>query len=326
MKPAFVISLDTELVWGSFDKIPALKWAAEYPDVRGVIGDLVRLFERYEVGATWAVVGHLFLDSCQRGADGRPHPEIVRPRHSWREGDWFGDDPCTDRKRDPVWYGDDLIELLLAARVRQEIGSHSFSHIIYGDSGCSPEAARADLKACVEVARTWGISLRSFVFPRNVEGHHELLREHGFVAYRGPDPMWFRGFGHYARRAANLLDQAVALDPPVARPSESLPGLWNIPGSMLLMSHQGLRRLITFAAQLAKAKAGLRRAVEEGGVFHLWSHPFNFARERAPMLRLLEAIIAYAADLRKRGLLDITTMDTVAAQCATEAGISAGTL
>ena len=34
--------------------------------------------------------------------------------------------------------------------------------------------------------------LRSFVFPRNVDSHHELLGAQGFTACRGADPTWYR--------------------------------------------------------------------------------------------------------------------------------------
>ncbi len=124
--------------------------------------------------------------------------------------------------------------------------------------------------------------------------------------------MWFRAYRRYARRAANFIDQAVAFAPPVVMPNERVPGLWNIPGSMLLMHRRGLRRLISSAAQISKAKAGLRRAVEQGGVFHLWTHPFNLTIERASMLRVLAEILAEAARLRKEGALEIRTMASLA--------------
>src|SRR5687767_9232224 len=101
----FVLSLDTELAWGSFDHTPVAAFANRYPDLRGTIRRLLDLFERYELSATWAVVGHLFLDSCQRGGDGRAHPECLRPQYRWYPHDWLGADPCTDRHTDPLWYG-----------------------------------------------------------------------------------------------------------------------------------------------------------------------------------------------------------------------------
>src|SRR5262249_32941528 len=161
------------------------RFARDVPDPRGTVRDLLALLVERELSATWAMVGHLFLGACQRGPDGRAHPELVRPRYRWYPRDWLSCDPCSDRARAPLFYGDAILGLLVGARTPQEIGCHSFSHLVYGDPGCSREAAASDLAACVQAARARGIVLRSFVFPRNLEGHHALLREHGFIAYRG---------------------------------------------------------------------------------------------------------------------------------------------
>jgi hypothetical protein len=183
---------------------------------------------------------------------------------------------------------------------------------VYGDPGCSTAAAADDLTACVRAAAADGVALRSFVFPRNLEGHHELLKSHGFVAYRGADQTWFRALPPAVRRPAHLLDQSLALTPPVSIPTETLPGLWNVPGSMILLPRDGVRRLVPFAARVAKARAGLAAAVRQGRVFHLWFHPFNFAVDRTALLRALDEILRSAVELRERGQLDILTMFEVA--------------
>ena len=128
MTGTFSLTFDTELMWGSFPEKSPEEFERLYPDIRGTIDPLLVLLDRYEVSATWAVVGHLFLSECSRDEAGLAHPELVRPRQRWRPGDWYASDPCTDRLRDPLWYGDDIIDALLASRTPQEIGSHSFGH------------------------------------------------------------------------------------------------------------------------------------------------------------------------------------------------------
>ena len=310
--PTFTLTFDTELIWGSFDRVPAQRFARLYPDIRGTIDSVLRLLERYEVSATWAVLGHLFLSECRRDDSGIAHPELVRPRQSWRDGDWYAEDPCTDRGRDPLWYGDDILDALQAARTPQEIGCHSFSHILYGDPALTREAVDADLEACVTLAAKRGISLRSFVFPRNSEGHHEALKAHGFEAYRGADPTWRPGLPGRANRAARLIGQIAALPPPVSQPEEKIPGLWNIPGSFALIHRTGLRRAIPQGARIRKARAGIRRAQEAGGVFHLWTHPFNLASDPPFMVAVLDAIVREAAEARDRGQVLIEPMSAIA--------------
>lgn len=312
MTPTFTLTFDTELIWGSFDQMPAERFARLYPDIRGTIESVLRLLDQYEVSATWAVLGHLFLSECRRDTSGIAHPELVRPRQSWRDGDWYAEDPCTDRSRDPLWYGDDILDALQSARTPQEIGCHSFSHILYGDPALTREAVDADLQACVTLAARRGITLRSFVFPRNSEGHHEALKAHGFRAYRGADPTWHAGIPGQLGRAAHLMDQAAALPPPISQPTETLPGLWNIPGSCLLIHRTGVRRLIPMTSRIRKAKAGLRRAEATGGVFHLWTHPFNLASDPRFMIAALDAIVREAVERRDRGTIVIEPMGAIA--------------
>jgi len=310
--PAFALTFDTELIWGSFDHTDPERFERRYPDVRGTIRSIIRLLDTYEIPATWAVVGHLFLDACQRDGSGVAHPELTRPRQSWRPGDWYDADPCTDRRRDPLWYGTDVLDAIQSARTPHEIASHSFGHALYGDPAFTREAAVSDIEACIALAQERQLRLRSFVFPRNVEGHLDVLREHGFVAFRGADPIPGRSLPRPVRRARHLAEHVIGTSPPVSPAVETLPGLWDIRGSMLFMSSSGIRKAITRVARIRKARAGLAAAAAQGGVFHLWTHPFNLASAPSLLLGVLEEMLADAARLRERGKISIATMAAIA--------------
>ena len=221
---AFVISLDFELIWGTMDMSGPERFRPACERERSeVFGALLTMFEEFGIPATWCVLGHVMLESCDP-VNGRKHPEIVRPTHAWQQGDWFTHDPCTDERRAPIFYGRSLVERLLEARVPQEIGCHSFSHVIFGDQGCSRETAASEIRACVRVAGELGITPRSFAFPRNQVGHLDILREHGFTCFRGPEPTWHMGGGRAAGRlgrAGHLADVLVARRPPVVLPERT---------------------------------------------------------------------------------------------------------
>jgi peptidoglycan/xylan/chitin deacetylase (PgdA/CDA1 family) len=319
-RPTFTLTFDTELIWGSFDHATPAAFERTYPDIRGTIRSIVGLLERYEISATWAVVGHLFLSQCRRSSNGIAHPELPRPRQRWRPGDWYASDPCTDRTRDPLWYGEDILDLLQAARTPQEIGCHSFSHVLFGDPDLTREAVDADLEACIELAARRGIELRSFVFPRNSEGHHEALAAHGFTAFRGADPTRYGALPRPLFRPAHLLTHALGAPPPVSLPYEHLPGLWNIPGSTLFIHRSGLRRAITRPARIRRLKLGMRRAERSGGVFHLWTHPFNLANDPPYLLGVLESALQWASQLRELGRIAIDPMGAVSQRMAAVAG------
>lgn len=323
MQPTFALTFDTELMWGSFDRLSVEQFQHRYPDVRGTIQAILDVLDEFGIAATWAVIGHLFLERCEPDASGRTHPELLRPNHQWFQGDWLSADPGTDREQAPLWYGDDIIGAIQKARTTHEIGSHSFSHPIFGDPGMTADVARSELAACVRVAAERGIKLRSFVFPRNREGHHEVLKEFGFTAYRGADRTWYGDYPRMAARGAHFLDQGVGIAPRVSLPIERLPGLWDVPGSMLLLHRVGVRRYLSMQARVRKARSGLQRAIEHEAVFHLWTHPMNLAYERDVMLATLRSILHDVADLRDRGLLRVATMAEIAREAELQKTLAA---
>ncbi len=222
---------------------------------------MLRLLERYEVSATWALVGHLFLDACERDASGRVHDDIVHPRQSHVDADWFHADPASDRADAPLWYGTDVLDAILDAGQPQEIACHSFSHPQFGDPAMTLDAARSDLAACVRLATERGIRLRVVRLPAQQRG--PPCRPAGSRLPGLPRPRPDLG-SHVLRRPS--------ADPPISptrhsasrrrssRPTEHLPGLWRVPGSALLMGTVGVRRYVPAGARIHKAKARLQAA------------------------------------------------------------------
>ena len=82
-----VISIDLEMNWGTVHRGGAV--AYDIDQERTWMGMLLDLFDRHEIPATWATVGHLLVDGCDRH-DGSAHPDIERPDYAWFDGDWFG--------------------------------------------------------------------------------------------------------------------------------------------------------------------------------------------------------------------------------------------
>ena len=220
-----VVSVDTELAWGEAHRRDGGP-GRDYSTERAVIAEILDLFTRYEISATWAVVGHLLLDHCASNG-GHPHPDIVRPSYSWLDGDWFDIDPCSTLEEAPTFYGRDIVAAIAGCRVAQEIGCHSFSHLIARDPGCSEEAFVSDLNACRAAAAGEQVDLRSFVFPRNAIAHVGLLGEHGFRCYRGRSATAPMG------RVARTVDRIRPLTRSAVRPVREPSGVWNLPQTYL---------------------------------------------------------------------------------------------
>jgi peptidoglycan/xylan/chitin deacetylase (PgdA/CDA1 family) len=309
----FTLSLDFELIWGTLDHGGIDRFGRACQVEREVVVDrLLALLAEFEISATWCIVGHLFLASCSP-VEGVKHPEIVRPTHPWSVGDWFSEDPCGREETDPIFYGASLIEKIRACPVPQEIGCHSFSHVIFGDPGCSRDTAESELTECVRRASDSGIQLRSFAFPRNSVGHLDVLREAGFACYRGPEPVWWErpDVPRVAKRIGHLVDVLTARRPPVVTPVEELEGLWNIPGSMMLFPMHGRRRHIPASLRVRRAVKGLERAADERRIFHLWFHPTNLADETERMFGALRSILRHVSGIREKQRMDVRSMATL---------------
>ena len=315
---AFTVSIDLELIWGTLDLFGPDGFRAACRIEREVVVErLLALFAEFEVSATWYVLGHLFLAEC-RPRDGKKHPEIVPPRHAWVRDGWFAHDPCTDEGRDPEFYGRTLIDRIRSCATPQEIACHSFSHVIFGDPGCSEATADTEVGACVRLAEEMGIELRSFAFPRNRVGHLSVLGRHGFRSYRGPGERWYESEESTGSlgRLAHLWDVLRASPPPTVVPERHPSGLWNIPGSMIYFPMHGIRRMIPVSRRVKRAIKGLDEAARTGRIFHLWFHPTNLAERTDAMFDGLREILEHAARLRGQGRLTIASMDALVPEAA----------
>ena len=307
---AFIVSIDTELAWGTVHNNQFERRQTQYQLTRRAIGQLLKLLERFNIQATWAVVGHLFLEECH-ATNGVKHPEILRPKYPWFSGDWFNADPCTSLEAAPIWYGRDIVEQILGCKVPQEIGCHTFSHIIVGDPGCSRESIASELRVCCLEAERLGLVLKSFVFPRNSVGHFDVLAEAGFTAFRGPAPSWFRHMPGIASRIGHLLDNLLPLSPPVVLPHMEA-GLWNLPASYYYPPTDRWWGLIPIPLRVYKVRRGLRQAVKQRRLMHMWFHEFNLATDTERLLHGLEDIFAEVSQYREAGLLDNPTIGELA--------------
>ena len=307
-KGIFTLSLDFELIWGTADLgLENFKSLCKI-EREVVIDRLLKLFEKYELSATWAILGHLFLDKCEA-----THTEITRPNYSWTKEDWFAHDPGGVETAQSIHLGKSLVEKIRQCSVLQEIGSHSFSHIVFGDEGCSRETAESEIAECVRIADEQGIKLKSFVFPRNEVGYLDVLKKFDFACYRGVEPNWYenRQVSESVRRGLRLFDILRAASPPTVLPKKTKEGLWNIPGSAMFFPMHGFRRHIPMSWRVKRCLKGLNKAANEKKIFHLWFHPTNMVDEMEKMFAGLEEILQYASNLRGQGKLDFLTMGQI---------------
>lgn len=284
-KGVIIISADFELAWAwryAKRKVDPIKLAKQEREHFHLI---LNKLNELEIPITWATVGHLFLDSCER-KNGTPHFEMPRPKYFENEfwkydsGDWYDIDPCGNYKTYPEFYAPDLIEMILSSKISHEIGCHSFSHIDYSEEHSGKELIQADLQACEEAAKRFGVKLESFVFPGNFHGHFDLLEKYGYkvVRYKSND---MKEIGYPERISKNLsaIHDSLAFD----------------------LAEQGW----DYNYVLWKMKKYVEKAIEIKAIAHFWFHP---SMEREQINNYFFPFLEYLNKRQENGEIDILTM------------------
>jgi len=289
------LSLDFELGWGTLENN---RWrrrerAGVYERLRPAMRSFLSLLDDLEIAVTWATVGAMVCKPEDMDFD---HVPAVQREAVGRF--LSGAHPTT---RD----GRDLLEMMLGARVRHDIGSHSFSHTRFGTTGFDLEARRTDLYRARTILRQWGCTPQSFVFPENDAPSLAGLADADIRLAR---------LAPMASRTSRLTRlRTLAAPPPGTLTVAADEGPATEAGSMLFHwppSGRGhrLRRAVT----LLRAFRGLRRAARGGPAVHYWLHPFNLA-ENHDLHRSLARLLREAAAHRDAGRLRIIPMSGITA-------------
>jgi peptidoglycan/xylan/chitin deacetylase (PgdA/CDA1 family) len=294
--PALVISLDFELHWGVRDHHrPDGSYAPSLHGARAAIPGILECFRRRRVAATWATVGFLFARDAQELFD---HAPALRPAYRDRRLLPYAEPLGQNEVDDPLHFAPSLIARIVETP-RQEIGSHTFSHYYCLEDGQTSAEFSADLDAAKSIAKARGIELRSLVFPRNQMNpdYLPLLRDAGFVAYRGNPRHWAFASSRrddLRKRAIRLVDSYTGFTGHHAYGWSTLgarSGIADIPASLFL--RPTTTRVPGFDALAVRRIArAMEHAARERSICHLWWHPHNFGVHTEARLAELDQILS----------------------------------
>lgn len=304
----FVFSLDTEMAWGYFDKdeLRARLFSPDGTREREAIQRLLAIFEEFEITATWAVVGHLFYPCCQECEQ--------CPVLEW-EGKYSSFEAAY-RTEEPLWYGADVMDLLLRAGQRHEIGFHGYTHAIFDECSMPPERAQIEIEGWLKAARPHGLVPRSVVFPRNTIGHLDLFQEAGFECYRGQQPVppvfTWGAAGRLLKTLGHLLPFTSAAP---CVPALEASGLVNLPASEYFFGFNRRAEALLDACRLHNLRIrrmanGVKQAARHRQALHIWAHPQDFRKARD--FEKLRYLLAHVADEVSRGRMRSVSMAQLA--------------
>jgi peptidoglycan/xylan/chitin deacetylase (PgdA/CDA1 family) len=261
-----VISIDFELRWG-MRHVLAADPGAYRKHLLGAphaVELLLAAFGERGIRATWATVGAIGCESWSEYWQRAPLPPRFQDRRLAIERYYERLDPTGE-----LHFSRRSIDRILQAR-GQDLGCHTFSHMLFRRSGATIEDMSADLSACTRIwQEKFGTRPVSFVFPCNEVCHTEQLLAAGFRVVRRTS----HGSVGGARAIARVARLLSACRVPGSRP-------WPVTERGLLWTDAtAFVRFnlppLAWEAHLQLLRAGVRR-LRHGQLLHLWWHPHNF--------------------------------------------------
>ena len=260
---------------------------------------MLALFKKYNIHATWAIVGMASFESKKELLNYLPDTKpnyknkLLDPyRHISSVG--------TNERDDPYHFGYSLIQQIVDTD-GMEIASHTFSHF-YCLEKHADGAFIADLESASQAFNRLDIKPDSIIFCRNQysDYHLQIAKNMGFKAYRGNENHFLhrpRDKHSFAVRGLRLLDNYVNI---AGNQVSSLIltnfGLYNIPSSRFLRpwtNNISLEKL-----RLNRIKKSMLSAAKQGKGFHLWWHPHNFGKNVRENLHVLCEVLEFYNKLK----------------------------
>jgi hypothetical protein len=293
-KGAMVISLDFELLWGVFDKVNWREKKGYFLNTRKLIPEILKLFEKYEISSTWATVGMLFNENWEEWNQNIPS---IPPEYDNKNlSAYIYGSTIQSKETEELCFAPDLIKHIKETK-GQEIGTHSYSHYYCLEPGSTPESFRSDLEKSCELAKRYGIILKSLVFPRNQynSNYLELCRNVGLSTVRTNPDVWY-----WKNTQQDSLQQKIFRtgdayfgfnNKSYSNISEISPGITGQKASRLLRSNGGNRFLDK--ARIKRIESEISSAAKNKEIYHLWWHPHNFGVNPKKSLQELELILKH---------------------------------
>lgn len=305
---AFTLSLDVELAWGSWRRgsFSMETFAGDSRMSRRVDGRCREL----RLPATWAIVGALSDLHKEELEAVAPETSVAALR------------PCLGPYADPLptvgrvlaasdaFLDPGLVHELSSSSAGHELGTHTYFHA----NPTTPGGMVADVVAC-RAATPPGSPVRTMVYPRDAVRHVSALPAAEIEQYRTPSAARYfqrsgkpRGWG----RIAHTVDQFIGRPAPLVEPRPGKPVA--VPSSGVLTLRYGIRRRIPIRFVRRRYLRPLDQAARTGGVYHLYTHPWNLALPGSDAFELLGDVLGRAAELRDRGDIEVLTIGGLAAR------------
>lgn len=320
-----IISLDFELMWGVLDHHDIHTYGRQVLGARKAVERILVLFEKYNIHATWAVVGFLF---CRDKKELQKYIPSELPRYHETGYNAYSYIRNIGADDNAYYFAPELIRKIKNTR-NQEIASHTFSHYYCLEQGQTYGQFEADIKMFMDVSSGMGHSVQSIVFPRNqiYPAYGTILKKYGIHNYRGTEKCWCyqeseKRKNYLIKRAFRMLDAYLNIfGHHCYSYSDITKGeLCNMRSSRFLRPYD--HRLATLEpVKIHRIKRQMEYAAKHKKVFHIWWHPHNFGADIENNMKNLEEILTWYKELKRTyGFLSLSMQEagTICRSCLPE--------
>jgi len=316
---SFTISLDFELYWGMRDKVTLDDYRENLLGVWTAVPKMLSLFEQYQIHATWATVGFLFLEDEKelranlpevlpdyKDEKLSPYVYIERLKPSELRCDVFK----------KMHFAKNLIEQIAIVPF-QELATHTYSHFYTREPSVTEESFEADLKQAIKTGKDNNVTLNSLVFPRNQIDKEsvEQLVNAGIKTYRGNPDHWAYREGesgkHFLQRVYRFFDIYINLSGyHTTLPSVNAQGLVELKSGMFMRAFSKKLSMLE-KLKLRRVKNAMTEAAKNGKNFHLWWHPHNFGVDQEENMAILKEVLDHFDVLKEKyGMLSLNMQES----------------
>jgi peptidoglycan/xylan/chitin deacetylase (PgdA/CDA1 family) len=312
-KGMFIISIDYELMWGAiFNQSVRNGYEQRVPEVNKIIPQLLKLFEKYSIHATWAVVGAI---GCHNKAEALTFAsEQIK-------------DPYSEQTlKDFINNTEDNIDYYIPSSIEQIantdgqfIGSHTFSHFYVYEHNNIEKKLDEDLLSSKKILSKFQSPIQTVIFPKNQINEQALkvAEKNGFIIYRGRQHSKRFNSKSKLGRIMRFLDAYLPIcgDNTFSHTEVCEVNRYNVRASRFLRTYYN-KLAIFEELKLRRIKAEMTKAAKKGKIYHIWWHPHNFSTNVEHNLKQLEQILVHFRYLNEEYGFISNSME----ECANYAG------
>ena len=291
---SLTVSLDMELYWGMRDAKTLDSYRENISNVHAVVPRILELFEKYQIHATWAVVGFLFFRDKEELLQHLPSELPSYTKKLFSPYDYLKNIELEEKYH----FAPDAISLIKRTPF-QEIGTHTYSHYFALEKGQTNFEFKNDIKCAIKAQAQIDSQCKSIVFPRNQynDEHLSILSALGVRFYRGNAQGWLykprnlntETFGVRVTRFADAYFNITGYNTFV-KPQTNTRGLKNIPASIFLRPYSPQLKIFD-PLRFNRIKNAMLHAAKNKENYHIWWHPHNFGKNTNENLFFLEKIL-----------------------------------